>query len=197
MRHMSIVRAEPAEAGCIADTIADAFQHLGVFVWLVPPRSERRRILRDHCQILVEHALSYGEVHVTDDRTAVAVWFARDGRPLPPPDDYDQRLSSACGRWTDRFQLVDRLLDAHRPWQPHHYLASLAVRPERQGEGLGSALLRHYHAQLDADGTPAYLEASSPPSRDLYARHGYRPGEPFAVPDGAPYWPMWREPTPL
>jgi hypothetical protein len=50
---MSIVRADPAEAGCIAGTIADAFQHLGVFVWLVPPRSERHRVLRDHFQIHV------------------------------------------------------------------------------------------------------------------------------------------------
>jgi hypothetical protein len=42
---------------------------------------------------------------------------------------------------------------------------------------------------------PAYLVASSPPSRDLYARHGYRSGELFSVPDGTPFWPMWRDPS--
>ena len=42
---------------------------------------------------------------------------------------------------------------------------------------------------------PAYLEASSPRSRDLYAQHGYLAGEPFRVPDGTPFWPMWREPV--
>ena len=33
--------------------------------------------------------------------------------------------------------------------------------------------MRHHHAWLDANGMPAYLEASSPRSRDLYAKHGY------------------------
>ena len=55
--------------------------------------------------------------------------------------------------------------------------------------------MRHHHAWLDANGMPAYLEASSPRSRDLYAKHGYLAGEPFRVPDGTPFWPMWREPV--
>lgn len=194
MRHLSIVRADHTEAGAITDVIADAFQHLGVVVWLVPARAERRRVLGGNFRIFVEHALTYGEVHVTDDRSGVAVWFPRDADPIPEPPDYDRRLAEACGRWTERFQILDRLMDAHHPAQPHHHLAFLAVRPDRQGEGLGSALLRHHHARLDADGVAAYLEASSPPSRDLYTRHGYRVGAPFAVPDGTPFWPMWREP---
>ncbi|HEX5493068.1 MAG TPA: GNAT family N-acetyltransferase [Mycobacteriales bacterium] len=88
------------------------------------------------------------------------------------------------------------MFEAHHPSEPHHYLAFLAVRPERQGAGLGSALLRHHHARLDRTGVAAYLEASSPRSRELYLRHGYRPrGEPFTVPDGTPFWPMWRTPS--
>ena len=42
---------------------------------------------------------------------------------------------------------------------------------------------------------PGFLEASSTGSRDLYARHGYELlGEPYAAPNGALFWPMWREP---
>jgi hypothetical protein len=46
------------------------------------------------------------------------------------------------------------------------------------------------------DGTPAYLEASSPRARDLYLRHGYamRRGSAFRLPEGPLLWPMWREP---
>jgi ribosomal protein S18 acetylase RimI-like enzyme len=194
VRHLSIVRADLRDAAEISEVIADAFQNLGIAVWLVPGRRERRSVLRDHIRIYVEHALTYGEVHTTDDRSGVAVWFLRDGRPLPPPPDYERRRAGACGRWTERFQVLDRLIAANRPQQPHHRLAFLAVRPGSQGEGLGSALLRHHHARLDSEGVVAYVEATNPPSRDLYARHGYRAGELFAVPDGTPFWPMFRSP---
>jgi ribosomal protein S18 acetylase RimI-like enzyme len=195
LKHMSIMRADHREAAVITDVVADAVQQLGVAVWLVPQRAERRAVLRERIRIDVEHALWHGEVHVADDRSAVALWLPHDGRPLPEPADYDRRLAQACGRWAERFQLLDRLLAAHHPEHPHHHLAYLAVRPGRQGEGLGSAMLRHHHARLDADGIAGYLEATSPPARDLFARHGYRSGQPFAVPDGTPIWPMWRSPS--
>jgi hypothetical protein len=63
---------------------------------------------------------------------------------------------------------------------------SLAVRLSCQSCGTGTALLTARHHDLDHDGVPAYLEASSP--RDLYLCHGYtlRPGGPFCLPEGGP-----------
>jgi GNAT superfamily N-acetyltransferase len=87
-------------------------------------------------------------------------------------------------------------LDARRPGRPHHYLAYLAVRPDQQCRGLGSALLARRHALLDVLGEPAYLEADDPRNRDLYLRHGYVAGDPVVLPDGPPLWPMWRDPRP-
>ncbi|MEJ3743082.1 GNAT family N-acetyltransferase [Actinomycetes bacterium KLBMP 9797] len=189
------MRAEPAEAGFVAETVAETFQHLGVAVWLVPQRSQRRRVLCDVVRLFVEHALEHGEVLLTDDRSAVAVWLPWPRRvPLPP--DYERRQAAICGPWTDRFRHYDQLRWAHRPTRPHRYLAFHATDPDRRGEGIGSVLLHHYHDQLDADGVSAYVDACSPPARDLYARHGYVAGPPFALPDGAPLWPMWRDPTP-
>jgi GNAT superfamily N-acetyltransferase len=73
----------------------------------------------------------------------------------------------------------------------------LAVRRDRQGRGLGSTLLGHYHGRLDRRSVAAFLEASSPRARTLYLRHGYRDlGETYDVGDGARLWPMWREPRP-
>lgn len=194
MRHLAISRAKPAEAGLVADIVAETFQHLGVAVWLVPPRAQRRRVLREFVLLFVDHALSYGEVLVTDDRSAVAVWLPWPSS-VPLPVDYERRQAAICGPWTERFRHYDHLRWAHRPSRPHHYLAFHATHPDRRGEGLGSALLDHYHGRLDAEGASAYVDACSPPARDLYARHGYRAGPPFALPDGAPLWPMWREPT--
>jgi hypothetical protein len=73
-----------------------------------------------------------------------------------------------------------------------------AVRASRRGLGIGSHLLEAHHILLDADGTPAYLEADDPRNRELWLRHGYTDvGAPVLVPgSGCPIWPMWRHPDP-
>jgi GNAT superfamily N-acetyltransferase len=188
-----IVRLDETEKETAAALIAEAFVDLPAARWLVPDPGQRVEILGRDFTILVGHALRHGHVDLLDDRSGVAVWFDRT-RPVPPPDDYPRRLRAACGDHHERFEHLDDLFDAHHPAARHHHLALLAVAPGRQGVGRGSALLAHHHRHLDRAGLPAYLEASSESSRDLYLRHGYRVGAPFTLPDGSPFWPMWREP---
>jgi len=191
----SIRRAGSEDAASVAELIATAFAPLAAVSWLLPEPGVRPRIMTADFLILVEHALKYGHIDVVDEGRAAAVWFDRTV-PVPEPDDYDRRLAEACGPWTDRFRVLDELFEENHPEEPHHHLALLAVDPARQGGGLGTALLRHHHATLDGGDTPAYLEASSPGSRDLYRRHGYELRETFALPDGTEFWPMWRLPSP-
>lgn len=192
-----IVRAEPTDAGWIADLVGAAFLHLPVTAWLVPDPDERARVMPRNFQILVEYVLEHGEVDTTADRSGAALWLPRGATELPPPVDYDRRVEQACGAAAPRFHELDALFEKHHPdGGAHHHLALLGVRGDRQGQGIGSALLRHHHAELDRTGVPGFLEASSTGSRDLYARHGYQLlGEPYAVPNGALFWPMWREPA--
>jgi ribosomal protein S18 acetylase RimI-like enzyme len=80
------------------------------------------------------------------------------------------------------------------PTEPHVYLFVLGARPTHQGQGLGSALLRHVLDRCDADGTPAYLEDTNTRNRDLYRRHGFAQTGEIRLPDGPPLYPMWRDP---
>jgi ribosomal protein S18 acetylase RimI-like enzyme len=193
MTDRSIQPVEPADAAAVGELIARAFAALPAAVWLAADPTERVRMLAGQFAILVEHALAYGTVHWTGDRRGVAVWFDRTV-PAPEPPDYPRRLAAICGEATPRFETLDGLFEQHHPGDPHHHLALLAVDPAHQGHGLGTALLAHHHTQLDARGVPAYLEASSERNRRLYGRHGYRAGTPFHLPDGPPFWPMWRPP---
>jgi GNAT superfamily N-acetyltransferase len=74
----------------------------------------------------------------------------------------------------ERFVVFDGELDDHHlTGVEHHHLAILAVRPDRQGQGTGTALLDAHHAVLDEQGMTAYLEASDERTRRIYLRHGY------------------------
>ena len=48
--------------------------------------------------------------------------------------------------------------------------------------------------RADAEGMPAYLEATTARSRDLYARHGFEVVGLLELPGGLTMYPMWREP---
>ncbi|MBF8188657.1 GNAT family N-acetyltransferase [Nonomuraea sp. K274] len=189
----AVRRATAEDAGQVAELIATAFAELRSVAYLVPDRRERHKVLTANFRIFVDHALEHGEVHVIDDGPAAAVWLPHTSE-LPEPADYDRRLDEATGEWASRFRELDALFESNHPAEPYHHLAFLAVHPDCQNQGLGTALLRHRHDRLD--GARAYLEASSVRSRDLYARHGYQPLEPFALPDGTLFWPMWRPAAP-
>ncbi|WP_238161769.1 GNAT family N-acetyltransferase [Micromonospora endolithica] len=136
---------------------------------------------------------------VDDDFRAAALWIRVQDRFTPDITDYDVRLARATRDAVGRFVALDLAMHAAHPTGlPHEYLAFLAVDPRHQGQGLGSRLLRHHHAVLDADGTPAYLEATGDRNARLYARHGYQPGQPpYRAGDSPALRPMWRPPRPV
>jgi GNAT superfamily N-acetyltransferase len=194
----TVVRADTADLDTLSLVIAEAFHDLAPSRWLIADPATRREIFPGYFRILIEHALASGVIHTTPDRTAAALWIPVGEDGPSQPLDYDARLAAATRPWTSRFLAFDAALDRHHPAGiPHHHLAILAVRPQRQGQGTGTALLRAYHQTLDHDTrVPAYLEAADFRTRQIYLRHGYilRSNAPFYLPDGGPpMWPMWRQ----
>ena len=180
------------EVAAAADLIALSFDHLGANHYLVPVESERLTVMRAFFLAETERAANgAGQVLVTED--AVAVWFDRT-RQHPLPEGYEEKFAAAVGPHLERFGELDELFEANHPAEPHWHLAFLAVHPERWGHGLGSALMRHTHARLDAEGLPAYLEATNADNQRVYKRHGYEDMEPSAIllGDGTPFFRMWR-----
>jgi GNAT superfamily N-acetyltransferase len=137
-----------------------------------------------------------GRVYTTEDRTAAALWLPGGPAADPEPADYDERLSAETGPHIERFRLFDAILAKHHPAGfAHDHLAILAVHPRHQRHGIGSALLRTHHEQLDArePAGVAFLEASDAGTRELYLKHGYRDhGTPIELPDGPSMYPMVR-----
>lgn len=208
-----VIRADEADAVVLSQVIADAFLDLPPSWWLIADQAVRRRVFPQYFRIFVDAALADGIVQTTQDRGAVAIWLP-SGSSAPSPDnpspadspspaeepaDYLTRLTAITQPWTSRFLAFDAAIESRHPAEPaHHHLAFLAVRPDRQGLGIGSALLLAHHQFLDRRARlPAYLEAAELRSRQLYLRHGYIDlGPPSYLPDGGPpMYPMWRDPA--
>ncbi|MDZ5447064.1 GNAT family N-acetyltransferase [Micromonospora sp. 4G57] len=174
----------------VAALTADALHTEPLGVWLVPDEHQRRRILTDVLEIWVEHALFFGEVHVTGDLSAAAVSFHRY-RPIPPPNVYRQRLHAATGPGTEAFDILEAYLHSNRPTTPHHHLAFLAVSPEHRRKGRGGALLTHHRQRVDLAGLLSMAEVTTT-NRGLYLRHGYLPQPEVISPGGIRLLPLVR-----
>ncbi|WP_179266559.1 MULTISPECIES: GNAT family N-acetyltransferase [Asanoa] len=159
--------------------------------WLIADRGTRRAVYERCFTLVLDHAFENGIVQTTADLTAVALWYPTM-EPAPDDPDFEARLEQAAGEYFQRYAIKMVTTAPHHPTDPHHHLAFLGVEPERQGEGIGTVLLREYLGVLDSTGTAAYLEATNPRNRALYQRHGFVSADPVYLPEGPPLWPMWR-----
>ncbi len=179
-----------ADKDQVAALIADALHPTPLAAWLVPDPPQRRRVLTDVAGIWVEHAMFFGDIHLTADHTATIVGFHRY-RPIPPPAQYRIRLTDAAGPHTDRFDLLDSLLSTKQPTEPHYHLAFLAVRPDAQKTGRGATLLTHHRSRLDRIELPSWTTVPAGGEHRL-ARYGYTPRPAITLPDGPTLHPMRR-----
>ena len=172
---------------------------IGYFVRNDSGRADGLRRLFDFC--LREQALARGQVMMTRDRSACAAWLppahARQTMSLVEQIALLPRMVRICSlARVPRLLATMRLLERRHPaGPPHHYLYLLAVLPERQGQGLGSALVQQGLCAIDRAGTATYLETASERNLAFYRRHGFAVTGEARVPAGGPrLWFLWRAP---
>lgn len=195
---MSDVRlAETSDAAAVGRVLAGAFSDDPVFTWLFPEPDERTPKLDAFFAFLATETLvPLGATYLAGG-DACAAWTPPD--PEPWSDEVGARFATTvlpvCS--SDdlaRMQVLDETMSAAHPRDSHWYLGVIGTMPPARGRGLGSRLLTHTLARVDAAALPAYLEATSERNAALYARFGFvRTGE-IAVPDGPTLIAMWREP---
>jgi ribosomal protein S18 acetylase RimI-like enzyme len=194
---VTVRKAEPADFPRLAGTFAAAFADDPAWSWLVP-HADREQRLRLFFETELDHLVpERRQIWTTDDCSAVASWGPPGlwSVPVSTVLRFAPQMLRIFGR---RMHLGLRYLmrvERAHPRTEHWYLEILGTEPRRQGQGLGSALLRPMLALCDRDGIGAYLESSSERSQALYERHGFQVVETFDMPGGGPpIRRMWREP---
>lgn len=198
----TVRRAAPAETDLVAEVLHSAFaDEAGLNYWLkqggAKERARRRfflRSVRDAVHPKRELWLAEGQgvakgaaIWLGPDHKAYDFSFWRQVALAPVMIEIAGVAGALRG-----LDLADRLEKNH-PHKPHAHLVFLGVAPHAQGQGVGSAMLKHALADLDAQRMIAFLECSSERNKALYARHGFDVTGELDLP-GLHFWSMTRAP---
>lgn len=196
---LEIRQAGPSDRDAVTRLLDEAFRTDPVSSWVFPDPEHRAAVHGKFLGVFVDVALAEGRIDYAVDGSAAALWLripAADPEDEHVEDEIPAKMRAVADPDNERCELVGRLTGAVHPTaEEHEYLLMIAVAPGRQGEGLGTELIRPVLERCDREGVPAYLEASSERSKGLYERLGWQfTGEAVQLPDGPLMWPMWRKP---
>jgi GNAT superfamily N-acetyltransferase len=199
LRRETVRKATADDTPRLARALALAFYDDPVMRWILPDASLRlRQLERSFGSIFLKRVcLPRGETLTTEGIAGGALWLPPGRWQLSPLDNLRllPLMAVFWGRNLPRALRALGYMDIKHPHDPHYYLFILGVEPGRQGKGTGTSLMRPILERCDSEGMPAYLEASAPRNRDLYARNGFEVVEKVWLPQGGPpLWRMWREP---
>ncbi len=195
---MARVRAAtPEDLATIVDTAARSLDAEAMLRWSFGEDGFEERIRRHFTHYDGENARR-GWIRMVADGAGIAVWIPPGAReeheaigPTPPGGE-----AAILGNNTERHAAFWGWVGEHEPPEPLLYLSHIGVVPERQGEGLGNALMRDGLAGGDRLRVPTWLETSRVDNMAYYERFGFRSVMDEDPPVGGPHiWFVRRDPA--
>jgi len=197
MPRCAVIRqALPDERSGVIATVSAAFAEDPAWAFIFD--NEYERLAAHFAGALFDVRVVSQNVWVTDDLAVVAMW--------DPPGKSDAAPAYADSVWThyraiagdSAFERLTRYNDAvacASTAEPHWYLGVLATDPERQREGLATAVLKPILGKADQLGIACCLETSTAENRRFYERRGFTQATEIVLPGGPPSWWLRRAPT--
>lgn len=190
---ITVRNVRAADQDFAIDAVVAAFSADPAARWLYPDSQRYREYFPSFVKAFAGAAFEHGSADCVQDYSGAALW-------LPPGVHPDEMALFTLLQHTipereqaEVFALLEQM-DSYHPAEPHWYLPMIGVVPDKQGNGCGSALLRHALERCDRDDKLAYLESSSPKNIPLYQRHGFEVLGTIQVGSSPPLFPMLRRP---
>jgi GNAT superfamily N-acetyltransferase len=199
----NIVPVREVQIDIAAGVLARAFQLDPPMVYVWPDATVRARVLPSLMKAFVTYGSMFGEPLTTSGKPeAVALWLPLDDLSDDPERDRQAGIDQipailGADAFTRLMHIATAVGRFHQRSAPgkHLYLSFLGVEPSRQGQGLGSSLIRPMLERADADGLPCYLDTFQPRNVPLYQKHGFKITVEEVEPNsGVRGWGFLREP---
>ena len=177
----------------VAVILSQAFHDDPVLRWI----NEDPAFVPAFFRMILPAFIDKGLTYVEGNQRGAASWLGpRDHVRWPYTLSNVASMTRLCGiRGMYRLAMSGQRTGHYHPKEPHYYLFAIGALPSAQGQGVGSALIRHLLRRCDREQMPAYLENSREGNLDFYSGHGFEVQRRIQfTEDAPPIWLMWREP---
>jgi GNAT superfamily N-acetyltransferase len=197
MSAAGVRQATDADRDVVVETFVQGFVDDPVMRFFFPDDSTYRPFASAFFGFLVDLNLGGGEIFLTADGEAAALWTPPGGVGMPEaqvaerwkaemvprlPDDALERL--------DRFEAAGERMG---PLEGLRYLGVLATRPDHRGHGHARAVLAPVLERDDHDGIGAHLDTGTPENLPFYERFGFRVHAETDIEEGPHLWSLVRD----
>ena len=177
--------ATPADADLIKDILLVSFKNDPHVNWLLE-KSKNKSKLNVLIDYVVHQTLRKGEIYLSDDNNAVALWdFERNEKM-----SFHYIWRNLAFLIHIGIKSVVRIVksEAHvhsnfRKYPRYCHLYMIGVLPEAQGKGLASALMDPMIQRMKEKSIPLFLETANPRNVDIYKRKGFKIFETLTIGD--------------
>ena len=192
-----IVPATLADVPALADVLARSFDGYPMITWPLFIDDDAGDRIRDMFLWLDMDMTGEGWTWRTQDGAGVIALIPPDGgaRMVELDRMTGPRIGALCPDGGARYSAFWDWVLAGFPDEPNWFIDHLGVDPARQGDGVGSSLLRFALGKASADGLPLFLETGRERNVDYYTRFGFEVFHDEDAPGGGPHvWFMRRDP---
>jgi ribosomal protein S18 acetylase RimI-like enzyme len=172
----------PAEEHLVSlgQMLGRAFFSDPLFDYIYPDLEERKNYIAYGHEFVCRYGHRFGEVWAMSDLSACSIWLPPGATDFTPEREAQIVMPSSTipdtkqgkARANNFYAMIDKAQRRLLP-DPHWYLVMIGVEPERQGQGIGSALIAPMLDRIDQSQLPCYLETVNQKTFPFYKRHGF------------------------
>lgn len=194
---VSIRRSVPGDIPSLAGVLARAFRNDPMVVWPFVTGDDLDARIRDHFGHVDGLFAHEGWIHQSADGAGIMALIppGREDRSRAIDALAIEGMAALTPDGGRRYGAFWAWIETCHPAGLHWLLDQLAVEPEAQGRGIGSAMLQFAIVRAARDGLPLFLETGVRRNVELYQRFGFEVMHEADAPGGGPHvWFMCREP---
>jgi GNAT superfamily N-acetyltransferase len=187
------VTRDRARASVLAPVFGRAFVHEPMMRWPMGSGGDLAQRFTRCFAYFLEVALPLGivweagEAGEAGEADGVAVWIPPHQQEAWELHPWNQpRIHEVAEDGGRRYAEFWDWVATHEPTEPSWQLDTVAVKPERQGRGIGRKLIEAGMARARADGTSAFLSTGTAANLAIYGRCGFRVYDEADAPGGGP-----------
>jgi GNAT superfamily N-acetyltransferase len=167
-----IKTATPSDEDHIVAVLALAFSTDPGARWIYPDPYNYINHFPEIIRAFGGKAFEHGTAHYVDGFFGAALWLPPD--VAPREEEMMAIMQRTVSESTlEDFRSVIEESSRYRPTEPHWYLPLTGVDPAHQGDGYGSALMKHALTACDREQKLAFLESTNQRNVRFYQRHGF------------------------